>query len=179
MNRAQKAELVNELSERLKDAPFVAVADYRGVTVEQIDNFRRELEEKGVEYRVIKNTLAKRAIAGTEMEHLGDHLAGMTGWIISGEDPIAAAKVLRDATKDLRKDEKFVVKAGYFDGQALDAAAVDKVADLPSKEELLSLLLRTIQEGPRRVMGVIRGPIRDMLYLLKNYEDKLTPDAGE
>jgi large subunit ribosomal protein L10 len=179
MNRAQKAELVTELSERLKDAPFVAVADYRGVTVEQIDNFRRELEEKGVEYRVIKNTLAKRAIAGTEMEPLGDHLAGMTGWVISGEDPIAAAKVLRDATKDLRKDETFVVKAGYFDGQTLDAAAVDKVADLPSKEELLSLLLRTMQEGPRRVMGVIRGPIRDMLYLLKNYEDKLTPDAGE
>jgi large subunit ribosomal protein L10 len=113
------------------------------------------------------------------MEPLGDHLAGMTGWVISGEDPIAAAKVLRDATKDLRKDEKFVVKAGYFDGQTLDAAAVDKVADLPSKEELLSLLLRTMQEGPRRVMGVIRGPIRDMLYLLKNYEDKLTPDAGE
>ena len=179
MNRAQKAEVVTELSERLKQAPFVAVADYRGVTVEQIDAFRRELESKGVEYRVIKNTLAKRAIAGTEMEDLGEHLAGMSGWIISGEDPIAAAKVLRDATKGLRKDEKFVVKAGYFDGQTLDAAGVDKVADLPSKEELLSLLLRTIQESPRRVMGVIRGPIRDMLYLLKNYEDKLSSEAGE
>lgn len=179
MDRTQKAAYVEELSERLARSPFVAVADYRGVSVAEIDAFRRTLEEKGVDYRVIKNTLAKRAIEGTDMEPLGEHLTGMSGWILSGEDPVAAAKVLRDATKDLRKAEKFTIKVGYFDGQALDAAGVQKVADLPSKEELLSLLLRTIQEGPRRVLGVLQAPARDLLYLLKNYEGKLAEEAGE
>lgn len=180
MNRTQKLEVVQEFAERLSNAPFVAVADYRGITVEQVNGLRRTLEAQGVEYRVIKNTLAKRAIAGTPMEELGEHLTGMSGWVLSGEDPVAAAKVLRDATKDLAKAETFIVKAGYFDGQTLDAAGVAKVADLPSKEELLSLLLRTLQAAPRQVMGVIRGPARDLLYLLKNYEDKLAgADAGE
>lgn len=180
MNRAQKAELVQEFAERLHSAPFVAVADYRGVTVEQIDGIRRSLESQGIEYRVVKNTLAKRAIAGTPMEALGEHLQGMSGWVLSGEDPVAAAKALRDISKEFKKEKVFIVKAGYFDGQTLDPAGVAKVADLPSKEELLSLLLRTLQAAPRNVMGVIRGPARDLLYLLKNYEDKLAgADAGE
>ncbi len=178
MNREQKAEVVAEFAERLSRAPFVAVADYRGITVEQVDGLRRTLEAEGVEYRVIKNTLARRAIAGTPMEPLGEHLSGMSGWVLSGEDPVAAAKLLRESTKALIKAEKFTVKAGYFDGQTLDPAGVSKVADLPSKEELLSLLLRTIQAAPRQVMGVIRGPARDLMYLLKNYEDKLAAAEG-
>jgi large subunit ribosomal protein L10 len=112
------------------------------------------------------------------MEGLGEHLTGMSGWVLSGEDPVAAAKALRDATKELAKAKTFIVKGGYFDGQTLDPAGVAKVADLPSKEELLSLLLRTLQAGPRQVMGVIRGPARDLLYLLKNYEDKLASAEG-
>ena len=180
MNRTQKAEAVAEFSDRLARAPFVAVADYRGITVEQVNGLRRALEKEGIEYRVIKNTLAKRAIAGSPMEELGTHLTGMCGWVISGEDPVAAAKALRDNVKDLVKAEKFTVKGGYFDGQTLDPAGVAKVADLPSKEELLSLLLRTLQAAPREVMGVIRGPARDLMYLLKNYEDKLAgSDAAE
>ena len=180
MNRTQKAEAVAEFADRLARAPFVAVADYRGITVEQVNGLRRALEKEGVEYLVIKNTLAKRAIAGTPMEGLGEHLSGMSGWILSGEDPVAAAKALRENTKDLIKAEKFSVKVGFFDGETLDPAGVAKVADLPSKEELLSLLLRTLQAAPRQVLGVIRGPARDLLYLLKNYEDKLGGgDAAE
>lgn len=173
MNRTDKVELVNAFSERLAAAPFVALTDYRGVTVEEINAFRRSLESQGVEYRVIKNTLARRAIAETPLADLGEHLTGMTGWILSGEDPVAAAKALREASKAFKKSKKMPIKGGYFDGGVLTAGEVDKVADLPSKEELLSLLLRTIQEGPRRILGVIRAPARDLLYLLKNYETKL------
>ena len=180
MNREQKAEVINEFSERVRRAPFVAVADYRGVTVAQIDAFRREMESKGIDYRVIKNTLARRAIAGTAMEPLGDQLGGMSGWVLSGEDPVATAKALREATVQFKKAEKFTIKGGYFDGQTLDAAGVDKVADLPSKEELLSTLLCTIQEAPRQVLGVMQAPARDLMYLLKNFEDKLaSASAGE
>ena len=100
-------------------------------------------------------------------------LAGMNGWVISGEDPIAAAKVFRDATKDFKKAEKFVVQGGFFDGDVLDAVQLDKVADLPGREQLLSTLLATLQEAPRQVMGIIEGPARDLMYLLKNFENKL------
>ena len=173
MNRTQKAEAIANFQDRLSRAPFVAVADYRGITVEQINGLRRALEKEGVEYLVIKNSLARLAIAGTPMEGLGENLTGMSSWILSGEDPVAAAKALRENTKDLIKAETFSVKAGFFDGDTLDPAGVAKVADLPSKEELLSLLLRTFQAAPRQVLGVINGPARDFMYLLKNYEDKL------
>jgi large subunit ribosomal protein L10 len=112
------------------------------------------------------------------MEGVSQWLSGMTGWVISGDDPIATAKVVRDAIKDLNKAEKFTIKGGFFEGEALDAAAIVKVADLPSREELLVSLLRTLQEGPRQVLGVLQAPARDLLFLLKNYENKLA-DAGE
>jgi len=179
MNREQKAEMVQTLSARLEAVPLIALADYRGVTVAEINAFRRSLAEQGMGYKVIKNTLAKRAIAGTPMEGLSEHLTGMTGWVLSNEDPVASAKALRSLTKDLKKQKKFVIKGGYFDGDTIDGAAVDKVADLPSKSELLVMLLRTMQEGPRQVLGVMQAPARDLLYLLKNYESKLEEAEAE
>lgn len=179
MNYTEKQAYVEDLSTRLKATPLVMLADYRGVTVAEIDALRRSFEAKGIQYEVIKNTLGRRAIAGTDMEGLGEWLTDMTGWVISGDDPIATAKAVRDTIKDLNKAEKFQIKGGYFDGEALDADAIKKVADLPSKEELLVTLLRTIQEGPRQILGVLQAPARDLLYLLKNYETKLAEDAGE
>jgi large subunit ribosomal protein L10 len=173
MNRTQKAEMVAQLTERLGAAPLIMVADYRGITVAEIDSIRRSLESAGIEYKVIKNTLAKRAIAGTDKEGLGELLQNMTGMIISGEDPIGAAKAVREAVKPFAKSEKFVIKGGFFEGDVLSGEAIQKVADLPGREELLVMLLRTMQEGPRQVMGVVQGPGRDLLYLLKNYESKL------
>lgn len=178
MNRTQKVEFVENLSTRLANTPFVVLADYRGISVPEVTAFREQIRASGAEYQVIKNTLLRRAIDGTDKEGLGQFMTGMTGVVLSGEDPIATAKSLRDLTKDLQKEEKFVIKGGWFEGTALDAAAVAQVAELPSREELLSLLLRTIQEGPRQVLGVIQGPARDLLYLLKNYETKLEEAAG-
>jgi large subunit ribosomal protein L10 len=173
MNREQKTEFTEALAVRLASAPLVVLADYRTVTVSEINAFRRTLEAAGIEYRVVKNTLARLAIANTPRQGLNTYLTGMTGMVISGDDPIAAAKLLRDITKDFRKAEKFVIKGGYFDGQVLDGDEVQKVADLPSREELLSQLLRTVQEGPRQLLGVLQAPARDLLYLLRNHEAKL------
>jgi large subunit ribosomal protein L10 len=173
MNRTQKAEMVAQLSEQLSASPLLMIADYRGVTVSEIDGVRRELETAGVEYKVIKNTLAKRAIAGTDKEGLSGLFENMTGVIISGEDPIGTAKAVREVLKPFEKLEKFIIKGGFFEGDILDGKAIKKVADLPGREELMVMLLRTIQEGPRQVIGVIQGPARDLMYLLKNYELKL------
>lgn len=178
MDRTQKAEAVSSLASRLSRAQLLVLADYRKVTVAEITLLRRKLAEANISYDVAKNTLTRRAIAGTPMEGITEHLHGMTGLIIADQDPIAAARVLREVTKDLKKAEKFVIKGGYFDGQTLDQVEIDKVADLPGREELLAKMLATFQEGPRQVLGVIQGPARDLLYLLKNLETKLE-EAGE
>lgn len=177
MNRTEKAELVGELSARLANVPLVLFADYRGISVSRISALRHSLKEAGAEYRVVKNTLLARAVHGTPKQNVEGLLTGMTGVVLSGDDPIATAKALRELTKDLVKEERFVIKGGWFDGDALTGAAALKVADLPSREELLSVLLRTLQEGPRQVLGVIQAPARDLLYLLKNYELKLEEAA--
>jgi large subunit ribosomal protein L10 len=173
MSVTNKTSLVESFSARLTETPLVVLADYRGVTVAEISEFRDVLRKNGMSYEVIKNTLARRAIEGTPLEGLNQHLTGMTGWVISGEDPILAAKTLRDATKELDKAEKFVIKGGFFDGEILDANAMAKVADLPSKEELYVMLLGLVQKGPRNVLGVLSAPGRDLVNLLKNYEAKL------
>ena len=133
------------------------------------------MSAKGIEYVVVKNTLARRALDGTEYESVAEGLKGMTGWVISGDDPIDAAKTLKALVKELdfKKNEKFIIKGGFFDGAKLEGAEVEKVADLPSKEELLVLLLRTLQEGPRQMVSVVQAPARDLVNLLKNYENKL------
>ena len=178
MSRNEKVAIVDGLSSRLESAPFVALADYRGISVAEVTDLRSKFKDAGVHYEVIKNKLAKRAIEGTEMESLSELLQGMTTWIISGEDPIAAAKLLKAETKKLVKDEKFTIKGGFFDGELLDSKGVSDVAELPSKDELFAMLLGLLQKGPQQVLGVVQAPARDLVTLLKNYEAKLA-DAGE
>ena len=178
MSRNEKVAMVDGLSSRLESAPFVALADYRGISVGEVTDLRAKFKDAGVHYEVIKNKLAKRAIEGTELESLSELLSGMTTWIISGEDPIAAAKLLKAETKALIKDEKFTIKGGFFDGELLDSKGVSDVAELPSKDELFAMLLGLLQKGPQQVLGVVQAPARDLVTLLKNYEAKLA-DAGE
>ena len=177
MSRSEKANVVDGLTTRLENAPFVALADYRGITVEEVNALRNKFREAGVHYEVIKNKLAKRAIAGSDKEALNDLLVGMTSWIISGEDPIAAAKVLKAETQALVKDEKFTIKGGFFDGEILDSKGVTSVAELPSKDELFAMLLGLLQKGPQQVLGVVQAPGRDLVNLLKNFESKLAEDG--
>lgn len=175
MDRAIKAQFVDDIRGPLLGAPLLALADYKGITVAEVDAFRRACEAKGLRYQVVKNTLCRRALEGSEREGLGQFFKGNIGVVFSNEDPIASAKALREMLKD---SPHLKVQAGYFDGEVLSPAAVDKVADLPSREELLSMLLRTVQEGPRQVLGVLQGPARDLLYVLNNYAAKLEESQG-
>ena len=177
MQRTDKGEFIVDLQARLTEAPFVVLADYRGVTSNDVNTFRRNLEKDSLRFEVVKNTLAVKALEGTGKEGLADHFKGMTAVIISGEDAVAAAKSVKQHMDSKRKIQ---VKAGFFDGDILDPVGVKAVASLPSREELLVMLLRTLQEGPRQVLGVLQAPARDLLYLLKNYETKLADEeVGE
>jgi large subunit ribosomal protein L10 len=174
VNREHKSEFIEKMREKLVESPFVALADFKGVTVAELDKVRRATEAQGIHFPVVKNTLTRRALNGTDKEGLAAHFRGNVAVLVSGEDPIAAAKLLKDLVKE---NDKLVVKAGFFEGTVLNEKDTLAVASLPSREELLVTLLRTLQEGPRQVLGVIRGPARDLLYLLQNYATKLEDEG--
>jgi large subunit ribosomal protein L10 len=173
---AQKQAYVKQLHDDLEGSPFIAVINYEGISVEQVNSVRRKFETAGLRYFVAKNALVNKAISGTDKEDLTQYLTGMNGFLLSGEDGIAAAKTLREIVKEFKGDI-FTLKGGYFDGLVMDAKGTEKVADLPSKEELLSMLLRTVQEGPRQILGVIQGPARDLVNLLRNHEHQLSDEG--
>lgn len=170
MNRAQKAEFIEGIRDAFDAASLLILTEFKGSTVAEMNQLRRACEEAGANFRVVKNTLTKRAIADSEREPLTEFFVGNVGVVIAGEDPVAAAKAFK---KEAKENEKLVVKAGFFEGTVVDSKEVVAVADLPSREELLAKLLATMQEGPRQVLGVIQGPARDLLYLLNNYAAKL------
>lgn len=170
MDRAQKAEFIEQVRGDFAEAPLLILTDYIGSTVPQMDELRRALEGAGGRFQVVKNTLCRIALADTEKSALVEHFKGNVGVVIAGEDVVAVAKAFRD---ELKKNDKLQVKVGFFEGELLDAKSVGAVADLPSREELLAKLLATLQEAPRQVLGVIQGPARDLLYVLKNYAAKL------
>lgn len=175
MNLEQKKAFVEDMRTRMSASGLLILTDFKGSTVDELNSLRRACEQADVQIRVVKNTLCKRAIAGTDMEALAPHFKGNIALLLAGEDPIAAAKLFK---AQLKENEKLEPRAGFFEGDVLDPAGVAAVAELPSREELLSLLLRTIIEGPRQVMGVIRAPARDLLYLLQNYAEKLEKEEG-
>jgi len=141
LNLEGKKEVVAEVSERLAKAQTVVLAEYRGLPVEQITVLRSQARASGVYLRVLKNTLARRAVQGTPFEKLADQMVGPLAYGIS-EDPVAAAKVLHAYAKG---NEKLVIKGGAMPNQVLTAKEVGSLATMPGREQLLATLLGTMQ----------------------------------
>ncbi|HEU4622131.1 MAG TPA: 50S ribosomal protein L10 [Burkholderiaceae bacterium] len=141
LNRSEKAEVVDEVSALVANAQSIILAEYRGLEVGHITALRRKARESGVYLRVLKNTLARRAVVGTPFEGLADKMVGPLIYGIS-TDPVAPAKVLNDFAKG---NDKLVLKAGAMPNSVLDAAGVKALASMPSRDELLSKLLGTMQ----------------------------------
>lgn len=137
-----KKPVVAEISELLTDAKAAVLVDYRGLTVEQDTELRKQLREAGVTYKVYKNTMVNFAIKGTEFEPLGTHLAGPTALAVSKEDAAAPARILYNFAK---KAEALELKAGIVDGTYYDEKGIQVIATIPSREELLGKLLGSIQ----------------------------------
>ena len=141
LNLEEKKAAVAEISAQLAQAQAVVVAEYRGLEVEGMTELRRKARASGVYLRVLKNTLARRAVKDTPFEMLADQLVGPLIYGISS-DPVAPAKVLNDFAK---ANEKIVLKAGAMPGSLLSAAEVKSLATMPVREELLAMLLGTMQ----------------------------------
>jgi large subunit ribosomal protein L10 len=153
MPTARKESAVQELRDRLAGSQNLFLTDYQGLTVEEITRLRRELRKDGSSYSVVKNTLFHIA-AGDVAKQLDEYLAGPTGVVFAGIDPVAPAKALKtftDATK------KLTVKAAYIDGRIVDAAQVDVLAKLPPKNELIARLVGSLASPMRGLVTVLSG----------------------
>lgn len=141
LNLNDKKAVVAEVAEQVANAQTIAIAEYRGIEVGHLTVLRKKARESGVYLRVMKNTLVRRAVAGTPFASLADHMVGPLIYSVSA-DPVAAAKVLNDFAKT---NDKLVLKAGSYAGKVLDKAGVQALASIPSREELLARLLGVMQ----------------------------------
>lgn len=167
LNRQDKAAVVEEVSALVAQTTTIVVAEYRGLSVDAATKLRAEARKQGVQLRVLKNTLARRAVEGTPFAGLADKLVGPLVYGFSA-DPVAAAKVVATFAKT---NDKLVVKAGAMPNYVMDAAGVNALASMPSREELLATLMatmnapigkfvRTINEVPARFVRTVAA-VRD------------------
>ena len=153
-----KQPIVDEISGYLNDAAGVVLVNYRGLTVEQDTQLRKQLREAGVVYKVYKNTLVKRVVAGTEFESIADTLEGTNAIAFSKTDATAPARILANFAKTANALE---LKCGVVEGTFYDAAGIATIATIPSREELLSKLL-----------GSIQSPITNFARVIKQIAEK-------
>jgi large subunit ribosomal protein L10 len=151
LNRNEKAAVVTDVSAQAAIAQTLALAEYRGLTVAHMDTLRRQARDQGVYLHVLKNTLARRAVAGTPFEVASESMVGPLIYSFS-EDAVAAAKVLADFAKG---NDKLVVKGGVYAGKALDAAGISALASIPSREVLIAQVAGLLKSPIQRMAGVL------------------------
>jgi large subunit ribosomal protein L10 len=154
MKRAEKEQLVTELRDKLTNAQSLYYTDFTGLNVKRMTELRRRLKRAGVDYVVIKNTLALRAV--NESGLVGTKLKGPTGLVV-GKDPVAAARVLTDFAKEF--EDKPAMKGGMLQGKAIDNAQLKRMASLPSREQMLADLAASMQSPMAAFLGALSGPL--------------------
>ena len=156
MNRTEKEQLVSELKQKIEGATALYYTDFTGLNVKRMTDLRRRLRKANVEYVVIKNTLALRAV--NESGLVGERLRGPTGLVVA-KDAVVAAKVITDFAKE--NEQRPAVKGGMFEGKAIDKAQVTKLASMPSREQMLAELGAGLQSPMAAFLGALNG----LLYM--------------
>jgi large subunit ribosomal protein L10 len=169
-----KKAVVAELKDQITSAKAAVLTSYKGLTVEQDTELRRELREAGVSYHVVKNTMLRIAAQDAGIEGLDEHLSGTTALAFSTEDAVAPAKVINDFIKKnkLEDTEVLQIKAGMLDGKVIALEKVKELASLPSREELLAKLLGSMNAPISNTVNVLQGVIRNCVYALNAVREK-------
>lgn len=162
--KERKQEIVSELQEFFNNGKVVIVADLTGLSVAEFTGFRRSLAKDNAKLRVAKNTLVKRAIGDTEFQVLETLAKGPSGFIVGYEDPAGPAKAVSNYLKQIKKG---TVRGAVLEGKALNADEVKALADLPSKEQLLSSIMGSLDSGAQGIAGILSAVIRDIAYLVE------------
>ncbi|XEC94634.1 50S ribosomal protein L10 [Paenibacillus tarimensis] len=159
----EKQLAVDEIATKLRESACTVVADYRGLNVAQVTELRKQLREAGIEFQVLKNSLVRRATAVTEMSGLDEVLKGPTAVAFGKDDVVAPAKILSAFAK---KNDALQVKGGVLEGQVVGVEQIKALADLPSREGLLSMLL-----------SVLQAPMRNFALAVKAVSEKKEQEA--
>jgi len=176
MERAVKDENISALKLDLAKATSLILADFRGINVKADTNLRREFRLNGCRYQVVKNTFLGIAVKGTPMEGIEKLFVGPTAIAYSFEDPAAPAKI---ATKVAKGEEKFIIKGGYVDGQALDAKGVEALSKMPTKDELRSSFLALLVAAPQNFLALLAAAPQQMLGVLAAREQSLNEGGAK
>jgi large subunit ribosomal protein L10 len=170
MNRSDKEAIVAEVAEKVSRATALYFADFTGLTVGEASELRREFRKAGIEYRVVKNTLAKKALEQvTGYDRVFDKLVGPTGIAFSYGDAVAPARIIK---KFSEKSGKLKLKAAVLEKQVFDGSRLDELSKLPSRAELMAGVLRSVQAPISGIVGVIGAVARDLVNVIDAIEKK-------
>ena len=160
MNKTEKTDQIAEIKELLNESTGVFLVDYSGVNVEDINNLRASFKKEDVKYKVFKNTLFEKALGEVEgYDKLKDLLVGMTGFAFSGENFVPVPKIIKKYHDD---KEKFSLKGCYIDSTFYDGSKLKTLASMPSKEEIMSSIIGSVQNPASGIVGAINAVMRDL-----------------
>ncbi|WP_070121460.1 50S ribosomal protein L10 [Bacillus marinisedimentorum] len=160
----QKKQIVDEIADKLKASQSTVIVDYRGLDVAEVTELRKQLREAGVDFKVYKNTMTRRAVEKAELTDLNDVLTGPNAIAFGGEDVIAPAKIINNFAKD---HEELEIKAGVLEGRVVSVDKVKELAELPSRDGLLSMLL-----------SVLQAPVRNFALATKAVAEQKEEEQG-
>jgi large subunit ribosomal protein L10 len=170
MNKNEKTDVVSQVKEMINNASAVYLTDYTGINVADISDIRNNFRKEGVTYKVIKNTLFKRAIDESgKYDKLADHLVGMTGYAFASDNPVAPAKIIK---KYFDETKKLALKACYVEDQYYPSDKLNELATLPSKNELIASILGSIEAPASGIVGVINAVMRDLVSVIDEISKK-------
>lgn len=175
VSRADKATELGQLEAAFKDAETAVLVDYKGITVPQVTELRRQIRAVGGTYRVVKNTLARRAVTGTPFEVFSEKFTGTTAVVYTAKDAVAMAKTL---TTFAKATPVITIKGAVVQGRAATPAAVDDLANLPSRPELYSKLLYVLNAPAQQLVTVLAAVPRDFVTVLAEAEKKRAGSEG-
>lgn len=167
--KPEKGAAVEELHDKFSRAVSAVLADFRGLSVQELTDLRRQLREASLELAVVKNTLARRAVQNTTLEPLSPYLKGPTSIALSYRDVVAPAKVL---STYLKKQPKLALRAGFFEGEVIPAEKLSEIADLPPREVLLAQALAAMQGPLAGLVGTLQGILSTFIGTLQAIHDK-------
>ena len=174
MPTQEKVETIEDFKTRLDGAKTVLVTEYRGLTVQQLSDLRKQLRGVSASYKIIKNRLAKLAMTDSDLSKLGPHLKGPTGMVISKEDPVAVAKALHTFA---RTNQALAIKAGFIEGQVLPPADLKALSELPTKDAIRSQIIGAIQGPLAQLVGLLQATQRDLAYVLAERGKNAPPET--